>query len=183
MPDRLTRIYTRKGDDGYTTFRDKPVAKDDLLIDAIGTLDELNAAVGLVAAAGSSDKEVTQSLTTIQNELFNLGGELHTPEHMTITAEKVTKLEQMLDHWNKSLPPLKEFLLPRGNQASAACHLARTICRRAERSIVRLRRQVPLHNPEILRYINRLSDVLFVLSRVLARETNEQEMMWEHERK
>ena len=171
MPDRLTKIYTRKGDTGYTTFGDKPISKDDLLIEAIGTIDELNSAIGLVAALHCKDKEVDACLTRIQNDLFNLGGELHSPEHITITAEKVTELEHQLDNWNKTLPPLKEFLLPRGNQLSAACHLARTICRRAERCIVRLHRQIPLNNPDMLRYLNRLSDVLFVASRILARET------------
>ncbi len=182
MPHRLTRIYTRKGDEGYTTFGDKPIAKDDLLIEAIGTLDELNAALGLVVVAGSKDKEIAQSLTQIQQDLFNLGGELHSPKFICITPEKVTELEQRLDHWNQTLPPLKEFLLPRGNQASAACHLARTVCRRAERCLVRLHRQVPLQNPEMIRFLNRLSDLLFVLSRILARETDEKEMMWEHEK-
>jgi cob(I)alamin adenosyltransferase len=182
MPDRLTKIYTRKGDSGYTTFGDKPISKDDLLIETIGTIDELNSAIGLVAALRCKDKEVETCLMHIQNDLFNLGGELHSPEHVAITTEKVTQLEQQLDNWNKTLPPLKEFLLPRGNQLSAACHLARTICRRAERTLVRLHRQIPLNNPELLRYLNRLSDVLFVMSRILARETDEHEMMWEHQK-
>ena len=94
----------------------------------------------------------------------------------------MTQLEHLLDGWNNTLPPLKEFLLPRGNQASAACHLARTICRRAERCLVRLHRQVSLQNPEMIRYLNRLSDVLFVMSRMLMRETNEEESMWEHDK-
>jgi cob(I)alamin adenosyltransferase len=180
MPDRLTKIYTRQGDTGYTTFRDQRIAKDDLLIDTIGSLDELNAALGLVAALPCQNTDVQQALLTIQNDLFNLGGELHSPLHITITAEKVTQLEQQLDSWNKTLTPLKEFLLPRGNQLSAACHLARTICRRAERYLVRLHRQIPLQNPEMLRYLNRLSDLLFVMSRILARESDEQEVMWHH---
>ena len=181
MPNRLTKIYTRKGDAGYTTLGDKPISKDDLLVEAIGTIDELNAAIGLVVTMGKKDKTIDHCLTQIQHNLFNIGGELHLPEHMTITAEHVAELERQLDDWNNTLPPLKEFVLPRGNQHSAACHLARTICRRAERCLVRLHRQVPLNNPEILRYINRLSDVLFVLSRVLARATDENELMWEHD--
>jgi cob(I)alamin adenosyltransferase len=183
MPDRLTKIYTRRGDAGYTTFRDSSIPKDDFLIEAIGTIDELNSAIGLVVALHCKDKTVENALNAIQNDLFNLGGELHSPEHVAITAEKVSQLEQQLDEWNSTLPPLKEFLLPRGNQLSAASHLARTICRRAERCLVRLHRQTPLSNTEMLRYLNRLSDVLFVLSRILARETNEEEKMWEHQKK
>ena len=183
MPDRLTKIYTRKGDLGYTTFGDKPISKDDLLIEAIGTIDELNSAIGLVVALQCKDNVIENCLDRIQNDLFNLGGELHSPEHIAITAEKVTQLEQQLDAWNKTLPPLKEFLLPRGNQLSAACHLARTVCRRAERCLVRLHRQTTLNNLEMLRYLNRLSDVLFVMSRILSRETNEKEMMWDHVKK
>lgn len=176
---RLTKIYTRKGDEGYTQLGDKPLSKDDLLLEALGTVDELNSAIGLVVSLGTKE-EVETCLTTIQQDLFNLGGELHLPEKITITPEKITQLEEVLDGFNKSLPPLKEFVLPRGTPASAACHVARTVCRRAERSMVRLHRQVTLNNPEILRYLNRLSDVLFVISRILARESNKSELLWEH---
>lgn len=179
MP-RLTKIYTRHGDTGYTTLRNNPISKDDLLIEALGAIDELNAALGLIVALGSTNPSVNSCLTQIQHDLFNLGGELHLPEHLVITAEKVTALEQQLDEWNNTLPPLKEFVLPRGNPLSATCHLARTICRRAERCLVKLHRQVPLHNTEMLRYLNRLSDLLFVMSRILAKETNETELMWDH---
>ncbi len=180
MPYRLTKIYTRKGDEGYTHLGKKRIAKDDFLIEAMGTIDELNSMIGLIISFQVHDKEIGQCLTQIQNELFDLGGELYSPEHIVITADKVTHLETMLDHWNETLPPLKEFLLPRGNPPSAASHLARTICRRAERCLVRLHRQTPLQNPEMLRYLNRLSDLLFVIARVLARENSKTEMMWEH---
>lgn len=181
MTYRLTKIYTRKGDEGYTTLGDKPVSKDDLLIEALGTIDELNSVIGLIISQQIQSKDIENCLTQVQNDLFDMGAELHIPERVAITAEKVTTLEQMLDTWNATLPPLKEFLLPRGNPKSAAAHLARTVCRRAERCLVRLHRQVALNNREMLRYLNRLSDLLFVISRMLARESGEKEKMWEHE--
>jgi len=180
MPNRLTKLYTRKGDQGFTTLGDKSISKDDSLIEALGTIDELNSVIGFVVSLQIKDKEIEACLTQIQNDLFDLGGELYLPEKVVITAEKVSRLEQLLDGWNKSLPPLKEFLLPRGNSKSAACHVARTVCRRAERCMVRLHRQVALGNAEMLRYLNRLSDLLFVIARVLARESGEEELLWEH---
>ncbi len=182
MPYRLTKIYTRQGDEGYTTLADNRISKDDLLIEALGTIDELNSAIGLIISLKINDEKVEAFLTEIQHELFDLGGELHTPEHITITPDKIAYLERTLDSWNQTLPPLKEFVLPRGNPQTAATHLARTICRRAERCLVRSHRQVALGNPDILKYLNRLSDVLFVTARVLAREGKEKEVLWEHER-
>lgn len=182
MPNRLTKIYTRKGDEGYTMLGDKRLSKDDLLVEAIGTIDELNSVIGVVISQHIHDPNIEKEFTRIQNELFDLGGELHLPKYSVISAEHVTRLENILDAWNSTLPPLKEFLLPRGNPKASVCHVARTVCRRAERCIVRLHRQVPLENPEILRYLNRLSDVLFVASRMLARETAEKELMWDHEK-
>lgn len=179
MPYRLTRIYTGQGDQGYTSLGDNRLPKDDLLIEAIGTLDELNSFIGLIISLHIHTPSIENCLTNIQHDLFNIGGELHLPERIVITAVKVTQLEQALDEWNNTLPPLKEFLLPRGNTKSAACHIARTVCRRAERCMVRLHRQVTLHNPEILRYLNRLSDLLFVAARKLAEETQEEEILWE----
>ncbi|SRR5579883_797215 len=183
MSYRLTKIYTRKGDQGYTTLGDNKLSKDDLLVEAIGTIDELNCNIGLIIAFHIQNKDLEAALTQIQHELFDLGGELHLPQHIVITPAHVTRLEQLLDQWNNTLPPLKEFLLPRGNPTSAACHLARAVCRRAERCLVRLHRQVPLTNPELLRYLNRLSDLLFVASRLLARDSSEKELLWQHERK
>lgn len=180
MPYRLTKIYTRKGDEGYTNLRDERISKDDLLVEAIGAIDELNSVIGFIVSLQINDKDIENCLTQIQNELFDMGGELHLPERIAITADKVTHLENMLDKWNATLPPLKEFLLPRGNPKSAASHVARTVCRRAERSLVRLHRQVALSNTEMLRYLNRLSDVLFVMARMLARESDVEEKMWEH---
>lgn len=177
---RLTKIYTRKGDEGYTTLGDNRLSKDDLLVEALGTVDELNSFIGFVVSQGIQDKAILDCLAHIQHDLFDLGGELHLPTRIAITAEKVTYLEEKLDAWNKTLPPLKEFVLPRGNPPTAACHLARTVCRRTERAMVRLHRQVTLANPEILRYLNRLSDLLFVIARILAKENNEKEILWEH---
>lgn len=183
MSYRLSKIYTRKGDSGYTTLGDKPVSKDDLLVDAVGTIDELNSHLGMIFALNTRLADINTCLTQLQNDLFDLGGELHLPERIAITPDKVTYLENQLDTWNATLPPLKEFLLPRGNPASATAHIARTVCRRAERCLVRLHRQVPLQNIEPLRYLNRLSDLLFVCARVLAREENQEEKLWEHEKK
>jgi cob(I)alamin adenosyltransferase len=183
MPYRLTKIYTRTGDQGFTMLGDKQISKDDLLIEALGTIDELNSTIGFIISQQIKMPDIETCLTQIQNELFDLGGEMHMPEHIAITPEHVTRLENWLDGWNKTLPPLKEFVLPRGNPACAATHIARTVCRRAERCIVRLHRQVTLTNTEILRYLNRLSDLLFVIARVLARETSAEEKLWEHERK
>lgn len=181
MP-RLTKIFTRKGDDGYTSLGDDRLPKDDLMIEALGNIDELNSAIGLIITLPPHEEDVTTCLTHIQQDLFDFGGEMHVPERVCITPEKVLWLESQLENWNKALPPLKEFILPRGNPSASACHLARTVCRRAERSFVRLHRQVTLHNTEMLRYLNRLSDLLFVISRVLAKASADAELMWEKDR-
>jgi len=181
MP-RLTKIFTRKGDDGYTSLGENRVSKDDLLIETLGDLDELNSAIGLILAMRPQHDDVEKCLSQIQQDLFDFGAEFHVPERICITPEKVLWLETQLENWNKTLPTLKEFILPRGNPAAAATHLARTICRRAERSLVRLHRQTTLTNPEMLRYLNRLSDLLFVISRILAKVSREEELMWERDR-
>lgn len=182
MPYRLTKIYTRKGDLGYTSLRGQRLSKDDVLVEAIGDLDELNAHIGLIFAT-KPPPDIAECLTQIQNDLFDLGGELHAPEYISITADKITHLEQTLDNWNSNLPPLEEFLLPRGNLSVTATHIARTVCRRAERTLVKLHRHGPLANLEMIRYLNRLSDLLFVMARTLSQITDEPEVLWEHERK
>lgn len=179
MSYRLTKIYTRKGDTGYTSLGDKPLPKDDALVEAVGTIDELNANIGFVMSLCQHQAEVKSVLTQIQNDLFDLGGELHLPIYQGITIEKITALETQLDKWNNLLPPLKEFLLPNGDAATAACHLARTVCRRAERCLVTVHRQVPLTNPCLIQYLNRLSDLLFVCARTLAKTNKQEEKMWE----
>lgn len=182
MPNRLTKIVTRNGDEGYTSLGDSRHSKDDLVIEALGNIDELNSCIGVIIAMRPEHDGAEACLTQVQQDLFDLGGEMHLPERVAITPEKVLWLEAQLEAWNKTLPPLKEFLLPRGNPASAACHVARTVCRRAERSMVRLHRQVTLSNPEMLRYLNRLSDVLFVAARILAKVSREEELMWERDK-
>lgn len=178
---RLTKIYTRKGDDGYTTLGDHRLSKDDLLVEAVGTVDELNSFIGVVLSLQIKTTSIEKSLTQIQHDLFDLGGELHLPERIAITPDKITYLEAQLDEWNATLPPLKEFILPRGNPKSAAAHVARAVCRRTERCLVRLHRQVPINNLEMIRYLNRLSDLLFVAARILGQETHEKEVLWAHE--
>lgn len=183
MSYRLSKIYTKKGDDGSTSLDARNrISKDSLRVEAIGTLDEFNSALGMVLAFGIETQDIKAAFIQIQQDLFNLGGELCPPHRVVITHDKVTQLETWLDAWNDTLPPLTEFILPGGNPTSAACHLARTICRRAERCIVTLHQAESL-NPEILRYINRLSDTLFVAARMLAKETQSKEVLWEHKRK
>jgi cob(I)alamin adenosyltransferase len=144
------------------------VAKESLRVEAYGTVDETNSAVGVVLSSLSLPPQITQCLTGIQHDLFDLGGELCIPGHVMIKASQVERLEEELDGFNEGLPALKEFILPGGGQAAAACHLARAICRRAERRCWSLAR-IETVSPEALKYLNRLSDLLFVIARVLAR--------------
>lgn len=180
MGYRLSKIYTRTGDDGSTHLGDgNRLTKDHPRLAALGTIDELNSAIGLVLAHQPAHQAIQTQLIAVQHQLFDLGGELCPPHHPAMTAEKVLHLEETLDEWNAMLPPLKEFILPGGNLKSAACHLARTICRRAERCVVTLHQQEAV-SPDILRYLNRLSDLLFVAARLLARESDGVEMLWNH---
>ncbi len=182
MGHRLSKIYTRTGDDGTTGLGDGTrTAKDAARVEAYGTVDEVNSAVGLVLAVPRLPNAVAACLTEVQHDLFDLGGELCIPGHRAITAEFVTRLEQTLDQFNSRLPPLKEFILPGGGPAAAACHLARTVCRRAERRVTSLARVEPLA-PEVTQYLNRLSDLLFVLARVLARHEGGSEVLWKRGR-
>ena len=182
MGNRLSRIYTRTGDDGTTGLGDgSRVPKDSARVEAYGTVDELNSVVGVLLALPGLPQEVTDCLTEVQHELFDLGGELCIPGHQLIRAEQVTRLEQALDGFNEHLPPLKEFILPGGGPATAACHLARTVTRRAERRAWALARAETV-GPELLKYLNRLSDLLFVVARVLARHERGAEVLWKHER-
>jgi cob(I)alamin adenosyltransferase len=182
MGNRLSRIYTRTGDDGSTGLGDgSRVAKDSARVNAYGTVDEANSAIGLVLASEVPD-DVGSLLTAIQHQLFDLGGELCIPGHAAIVDADIDRLEQHLDAFNQNLPPLKEFILPGGGEAGARCHIARTVVRRAERETVTLSRLEPVR-PEAVRYLNRLSDLLFVLSRVLARASGHGEVVWHHERR
>jgi cob(I)alamin adenosyltransferase len=177
MPNRLTRIYTRTGDDGSTGLANGTrLPKDSMRIETLGCLDELSCLIGL-AVAYSTDHAPTE-LETIQNQLFEVGAELALPPEERIGAAHVAWLEQSLDARNGALPPLKEFLLPGGSLAAAHCHLARAVCRRAERRVVTLARSDKV-NPSTLRYLNRLSDLLFVLARVLSRQDGSGELLWQ----
>jgi cob(I)alamin adenosyltransferase len=182
MGNRLSKIYTRTGDDGTTGLGDGTrVPKDSVRVEAYGTVDELNSAVGVLLAVPGLPAAISACLTEVQQQLFDLGGELCIPGHRAISASQVTQLEQALDAFNDPLPPLKEFILPGGGRAAAACHLARTIARRAERRVWTLARAEAV-SPEVAKYLNRLSDLLFVLARVLARHESGAEVLWRHER-
>jgi cob(I)alamin adenosyltransferase len=179
MGNRLSKIYTRTGDRGTTGLGDgSRVDKDCLRVEAYGTVDELNSAVGLVLA-GQLPEPVRACLTRTQHELFDLGGELCMPGYTLIPDEYVARLESDLDGFNAELPPLEDFILPGGSESAARCHLARTVCRRAERHLVTLSRHEDI-NQASLRYLNRLSDLLFVVARVLARADGGAEVTWVH---
>jgi len=182
MGNRLSRIYTRTGDDGTTGLGDGTrVPKDDLRVEAYGTVDELNSCLGLLLAIEGLPAALSSPLLEIQHDLFDLGGELCIPGHRMITAARITALETLLDELNDPLPPLKDFILPGGGPAAASCHLARTICRRAERRVWSLAAREAV-NPEAARYLNRLSDLLFVMARVLARHERGAEVLWRRDR-
>ncbi|MGE8232064.1 MAG: cob(I)yrinic acid a,c-diamide adenosyltransferase [Stenotrophomonas sp.] len=182
MGNRLSKIYTRTGDDGSTGLGDgSRTGKDSLRVNAYGTVDEANSAIGVLLAV-ELPQDVRDLLTTIQHQLFDLGGELCIPGHAAIHAADIDALEQQLDRYNDDLPPLKDFILPAGGEGAARCHLARTIVRRAERETVALARVEDIR-AEAVRYLNRLSDLLFVLSRVLARAGGHGEVLWNHERR
>jgi cob(I)alamin adenosyltransferase len=183
MGNRLSRIYTRTGDDGSTGLGDgSRVGKDSLRVTAYGTVDELNSTIGMVLATDGVPDEVREVLTLVQHDLFDLGGELCIPGMEMVQDSDIARLESTLDDLNEPLPPLKEFILPGGGMAAACGHLARTVCRRAEREVVALARAENIRaQPQ--RYLNRLSDLLFVICRVLARASGHGEVLWQHERR
>lgn len=182
MGHRLSKIYTRTGDDGTTGLGDgRRVDKDDLRIEAMGAVDELNSALGLVTAELANGHVLLTALQSIQHELLDIGGELSIPGYQLLKEEAITRLESEIDAMNQTLPPLKEFILPGGNRAAAAAHLARTIARRAERRILTLSRQSPVQD-SIMRYLNRLSDWLFVAARVLSKAGEYPEIQWQRDR-
>lgn len=178
MGNRLSKIYTRTGDQGTTGLGDGTrVTKSHPRVETYGTVDELNSILGMVRAYDLPEA-VAGCLADVQNDLFDLGGEFSVPGYQAIDAGYVARLEQTLDTLNADLPVLKEFILPAGGHATAACHLARTVCRRAERCAVGLAAAEPI-NPQAIAYLNRLSDLLFVIARVLARFENGQEVLWQ----
>ena len=181
MGNRLTKIYTRTGDKGDTGLGDGTrVAKDSLRVTAYGTTDELNSVIGMVLAQSQS-ADVNRVLSEVQHHLFDLGGELCIPGHVAIGEQHVGWLERQLDRFNENLPALKEFILPGGGISAGHCHLARTVCRRAERCVISLGAEEELP-PQSIVYLNRLSDLLFVLARYLAREEGAGEVLWQSNR-
>ena len=181
MGHRLSKIYTRTGDAGTTGLGDgNRTDKDSARVEAYGTTDELNSVIGTIIAGGV-DEPLHSQLTDIQHDLFDLGGELCIPGHTAIQAERVATLEQWLDLHNETLPALKEFILPGGTPAAAACHVARTVCRRAERRVVTLAREEAV-NPEAIRYLNRLSDLLFVMARRINADQGITDVLWRRDR-
>ena len=182
MGNRLSKIYTRTGDDGTTGLGDgSRVAKDSARVEAYGTVDEANSAIGVVLSKSTVPDAIRASLVEVQHDLFELGGELCIPGHQAITDEFIARLENDLDAFNKDLPPLKDFILPGGGEAAAACHVARTIVRRAERRVNSLAANEATR-AETIRYLNRLSDLLFVIARVLARAEDGAEVLWDRQR-
>lgn len=176
MGHRLSKIYTRTGDDGTTGLGDgSRVGKDSLRVETNGTVDELNSHIGMVLAF-EVGPTLREPLSQVQHLLFDLGGELCLPGHRIIEEQHVQWLERQLDQLNADLPMLKEFILPGGSPPAAACHIARTVCRRAERLLVSLAKTETVHAPA-LAFLNRLSDFLFVAARVLARAQGG-EVLW-----
>jgi cob(I)alamin adenosyltransferase len=182
MGNRLSKIYTKTGDDGSTGLGDgSRVSKDSARVTAYGTVDEANSSIGLILACDVPDN-VREILVSVQHHMFDLGGELCIPGHAAIFDIDIEHLENVLDQFNVDLPPLKDFILPGGGMAASHCHLARTITRRAERETVTLSHHDAVR-PEAIRYLNRLSDLLFVLARVLARASGHGEVLWNHQRR
>jgi len=179
MGHRLSKIYTRTGDGGSTGLGDgSRIDKDSNRVEAYGSVDELNSSIGLLLAIPDIPENIAKKLLDIQHDLFDLGGELCIPGQEVITTAYVEKLEGWLDDLNEDLPMLKEFILPGGSQAAAACHLARTICRRTERRVWTLARNETVVEATP-KYLNRLSDLLFVMARSLARHDGGSEVLWE----
>jgi len=181
MADRLTRIYTRGGDSGQTSLASgSRVSKQDIRIEALGELDELNSQLGLLLAQLPLTDELHPLLTPTQHRLFDIGGEIamDDPEYQATDANDIQQLEQALDSINDTLPPLKEFILPGGSAQAAQCHLSRAQCRRAERRLHQLAAEHQV-NPQSVAYLNRLSDLLFVCARQLARRNQGQEVLWQ----
>jgi cob(I)alamin adenosyltransferase len=178
MGHRISRIYTRSGDAGQTGLGDgRRVAKNDLRIQAIGEVDETNSVLGLLLAEALPD-DVRELLTSVQHELFDLGGELCIPGATMISAQQVQRLEKAIDRYNGELEALRDFILPGGSRAAAQAHHARTVCRRAERALVMLA-QAEAINEAPRQYINRLSDLLFVLGRTLNRADGRGDVLWQ----
>lgn len=182
MGNRLSKIVTRTGDNGTTGLGDNSrVGKDALRIHALGDVDELNSQIGVLLCEALPEP-LREELLTIQHDLFDLGGELAVPGYTMIGESKVTRLDALLAKYNADLSPLREFILPGGSRPAALAHVCRTVCRRAERTLVTLGTTENM-NAGALQYINRLSDLLFVLSRVLNRENGTPDVLWQKMRR
>lgn len=180
MGNRLSKLYTRTGDDGTSGLSGGTrVAKNDARMHAMGSVDELNSCLGLLICK-LDDDELTHLLTGIQHDLFNIGGEISMPGHSFIDSNKVTALEKLIDQFNEAVEPLKEFILPGGSEAASVCHMARSIARRAERDIVTLHLLEPVCDTT-RQYLNRLSDLLFVMARVINRRLGQTDVLWKKE--
>ncbi len=181
MGHRLSKIYTKTGDDGTTGLADgSRIDKDSDRVNAFGDVDELNSLLGLLAAHDIDDP-IKTTLLDIQHVLFDLGGELAIPDSEMVTEAHVEYLEKIIDEYNAPLPPLKEFILPGGSVPAAVCHTARAVCRRAERQFVGLSKEISV-NEVSLKFLNRLSDLLFVFARTLARSEGGEEIYWQSDR-
>jgi len=177
MADRLTHIYTKTGDNGETSLGNgQRVKKNSVRVECLGSIDELNSIIGLILTEAVSEK-IKTTLTEIQHDLFNIGGELSIPSHKLLDSKRVDFLEIELDAMNQKLPPLKEFILPGGSKPAALAHVARTVCRRAERNCINLK-EIEEINSSSLYYLNRLSDFLFVLARTLNQANNVPDTLW-----
>ncbi len=178
MANRLSKIYTRTGDEGNTSLGDGTrSSKESIRIEAIGTIDELNSFIGILLTENLEIK-IRQKLENIQHDLFDLGGDLSIPGRISMSKTQITKLEDNIDQYNLTIPALKEFILPGGSRAAALCHVSRTVCRRAERCVVRLSRTETVASFAI-KYLNRLSDFLFVLCRILNHQQGFKDVLWQ----
>ena len=181
MSNRLTKIYTRTGDDGTTGLANSSrIDKFNLRIEAMGDIDELNSLVGVLVAS-ELPNDISGYLLNIQHRLFDIGAELAIPGNALTSPDCIERLEDLIDSYNNELPVLKEFILPGGSMPASLCHLARTVCRRAERTLVKLARNESF-NSETLRYINRLSDLFFVFARTLNQSGKDKEVLWDSDR-
>ncbi len=180
MGNRLSKLYTRTGDDGTSGLSGgERIAKNHERMNAMGTVDELNSTIGLMISK-LDDEELSKMLTAIQHDLFNIGGEISMPGHSFIKPEKITYLESRIDAYNSLVEPLKDFILPGGSEAAAVCHLARAIARRAERDVVTLHQAEPVCDTT-RQYLNRLSDLLFVVARIINLRTGHPDILWNKE--
>ena len=181
MGHRLSKIYTRTGDNGTTGLADgSRIDKDDPRVEAYGTVDELNSLIGLILSNELPD-DISAMLVSIQHTLFNLGASMSYPDSPDTSESQVNELEQWLDKLNSDLSPLKEFILPGGAVAAAHCHVARTVCRRAERRVITLGKTTSIPENSV-KYLNRLSDLLFVMARYINAANNHHEPLWQPDR-